>query len=55
MEDRNDPGTGIDRFWIEVKDNGRRIVPAMSMARKAADHAVELGGGNLVVPHAAGH
>jgi hypothetical protein len=51
VEDRNEPGTGTDRFWIEVKDKSRNIVPAMSMDREATDNAVGTQGGNLVVPH----
>ncbi len=54
VEDRDEPGTGVDRFWIEVKDKDREVVPAMSMAREATDNAVELNGGNIAVPHGAG-
>jgi parallel beta-helix repeat protein len=46
VEDRNEPGVGIDRFWIEV--NGGLALP-----REAVDNATELQGGNLVVPHKA--
>jgi hypothetical protein len=35
VEDRNEPGTGSDRFWIEVKDKDRDVVPVMSMDREA--------------------
>jgi hypothetical protein len=49
-EDRDEPGTGVDRFWIEVKDKYRAIVPVMSMSRDATDNAVELQGGNIAVP-----
>jgi uncharacterized protein YycO len=51
VEDRDEPGTGVDRFWIEVKDKDRALVPAMSMDREATDNAVELHGGNIAVPH----
>ena len=44
VEDRNEPGAGVDRFWIEV-------VGGLSLERPAVDHAIELGGGNIVVPH----
>jgi PKD repeat protein len=44
VEDRNEPGVGVDRFWIEV--NG-----GLAMPRQAKDNAIELQGGNLVVPH----
>ena len=51
VEDRNEPVTGVDRFWIEVKDKDRQIVLVMSMDREATDNAVDLQGGNIVVPH----
>jgi hypothetical protein len=51
VEDRDEPGTGVDRFWIEVKDKDRQIVPVMSIDRDATDNAVVLQGGNIVVPH----
>ena len=54
VEDRNEPGTGIDRFWIEVKDKNRNVISVSSMAREATDNAVELQGGNIVVPHVTG-
>ncbi len=46
VEDRNEPGTDVDRFWIEV-------VSGLSLPREAVANAVELGGGNIVVPHKA--
>ncbi len=46
VEDRNEPGSGVDRFWIEV-------VNGLSLPREAVNNAVELGGGNIVVPHQA--
>jgi|GEM_PF-1963174 uncharacterized repeat protein (TIGR01451 family) len=53
VEDRNEPGKGIDRFWITVKDQDRVAIDTMSMADPAEDNAVELSGGNMVVPHKA--
>jgi len=50
VEDRGEPGAGVDRFWIEVQDKDRN--PAtLSMPRGAVDHAESLVGGNIVVPH----
>lgn len=46
VEDRNEPGNGADRFWIAVADG-------LGMDGPAAEYAVTLGGGNLVVPHKA--
>jgi hypothetical protein len=54
VEDRNEPGTGIDRFWIQVKDRDRLLVDAMSMRAPAFENAEELAGGNIVVPHKTG-
>ena len=51
VEDRNEPGTGVDRFWIEVHDKDGIVIPAMSMPRDAPTNAIELGSGNVVVPH----
>jgi VCBS repeat-containing protein len=50
-EDRNQPGTGTDRFWIELKDPSGNVIPAFSMARPPASKAVPLLGGNIKVPH----
>jgi hypothetical protein len=46
VEDRNAPGTGTDRFWIQVTDG-------IAMSSPATQYAVNLGGGNIVVPHKA--
>jgi hypothetical protein len=47
VEDRDEHGTGVDRFWIEV-DGG------MSMSSPAEANAIEIEGGNIVVPHGGG-
>lgn len=44
VEDWNQPGTGVDRFWIKVFDG-------IALLEPAATNSVLLGGGNLVVPH----
>jgi VCBS repeat-containing protein len=54
VEDRNEPGTGIDRFWIQVRDKDGVAIEAMSMAEPAVDNATEINGGNVVVPHGGG-
>ena len=54
VEDRDEPGTGVDRFWIEVHDKDGQIIDGSSFPRDAADHAVELAGGNIVAPHETG-
>jgi hypothetical protein len=53
MEDRNEPGTGIDRLWIEVKDRNGVAVPAMSLNAPAAANAIQIQGGNIVASHRA--
>jgi hypothetical protein len=47
VEDRDEPRTGSDRFWIEVIDG-------MVMSSPADGNAVEIEGGNIVVPHGGG-
>jgi hypothetical protein len=51
VEDRNEPGNGTDRVWVEVLDKDRNILGEMSLPREAYDNAVEIRGGNIVVPH----
>ena len=50
VEDHGEPGSGADRFWIEVKDKDGEIAP-LSMPRDAVDNAEVIDGGNIVVPH----
>ena len=54
VEDCDEPGTGVDRFWIQVKDRDRVLIEAMSMEAGAIDNAEELTGGNIVAPHGSG-
>jgi hypothetical protein len=51
VEDRNEPGSGNDRFWIEVRDKDGNLVSGMSLASPATTNAEQLKGGNIVVPH----
>jgi hypothetical protein len=51
VEDRNEPGRSVDRFWIEIRDKDRVVVPAMSMAIPGATSAIPISGGNIQVPH----
>jgi len=48
---RDEPGIGIDRHWIEVRDKDRNLIAATSMVSPASTMAVDLGGGNVFVPH----
>ena len=47
VEDRNDPGTGTDRIWLEVDYEGT----SLSMNKPSVDNAVDIDGGNIYVPH----
>jgi uncharacterized repeat protein (TIGR01451 family) len=51
VEDRNQPGVGTDRIWIQIRDKDRVIVPAISISEPAVNNAVNIQGGNIVVPH----
>lgn len=51
VEDNNEPGDGIDRFWIEARDKDGLEIPEMSMPLQTSDNAVDINGGNIVVPH----
>ena len=56
VEDNNEPGTGNDKFWIEVKNPSNTKVDDLSMSKTptAAANAQTLLGGNIVVPHTRG-
>ena len=49
VEDRNEPGTLTDRFWIQVAG-----CVDLYMTEPAGTNAVSINGGNIVVPHGAG-
>ncbi|MGD1992852.1 MAG: hypothetical protein PVI59_06630, partial [Anaerolineae bacterium] len=51
VEDRNEPGTGVDQFWIEVHDKDDTVIDHMSMDRDAIGNTVPIEGGNIVAPH----
>ena len=50
VEDRDEPGNGVDRFWIKIK-NGDNTIDVMSMDDPGDNYAVEINGGNIVVPY----
>jgi hypothetical protein len=54
VEDHGEPGTGVDQFWLEVKDKDGNILDGLSMDRPATSNIETLTGGNIVVPHKAG-
>ncbi|GAF86710.1 unnamed protein product, partial [marine sediment metagenome] len=51
VEDRDKPGSGIDRIWIEARDKQGQTIPQSSMTEPAPEQAVEIQGGNIVAPH----
>ena len=51
IEDRNEPGSGVDQFWIEVYDKIDNLIPLMLMERPANENKVPLQEGNIFVPH----
>jgi hypothetical protein len=51
VEDHNEPGSGADLFWIEVRDKNGDVIEIMSMDRPGNENTVAIQGGNLVVPH----
>jgi hypothetical protein len=50
VEDHDEPGAGVDRFWLEVQDKDRDVVGDLSLERAAAANAETIEGGNIVVP-----
>ncbi|MEA2001322.1 MAG: hypothetical protein U9N84_05480 [Actinomycetota bacterium] len=50
VEDHGAPGSGADRFWIEVRDKAGVTIVDSSMPDDAPTNAATLGGGNIVVP-----
>ncbi|MDW7753874.1 MAG: MBG domain-containing protein [Brevefilum sp.] len=42
--DCNEPGTGVDKFWVRGMDR-------LALEKPAPTNAVTIGGGNIVVPH----
>jgi len=54
VEDHGEPGTGVDQFWLEVKDKDGNILDGLSLDRPATSNSETLTGGNIVVPHKIG-
>jgi hypothetical protein len=51
VEERGTAQSGNDRVWVEVEDKDATALPELSMALAAPHNAVEIGGGNVVIPH----
>jgi hypothetical protein len=54
VEDQKEPGSGADRFWIQVKDPAGAIVTKVSMSTSAVANASTIVGGNIQVPQPQG-
>src|SRR5947208_4294639 len=50
VEDRQEPGAGFDRYWIQVKDPANAVVAQGSIAGAASTGAQTISGGNIQVP-----
>jgi hypothetical protein len=50
VEDRNEPGTNVDRFWISVTTSTNQPTD-LSMPGTGSGSALSIMGGNIVVPH----
>jgi len=55
VEDRGEPGSGVDRVWIETRDRDNLVLPGLSMSQPATTNATTINGGNIVVPHTTGN
>jgi uncharacterized repeat protein (TIGR01451 family) len=50
VEDRREPGSGYDRFWLEVKDSSNNLVARVSLPQLPVDFAKVIDNGNIQVP-----
>jgi len=50
IEDRREPGSGYDRFWIEVRDPSNALVTRLSLPAPPAANATIITDGNIQVP-----
>ena len=52
VEDHGEPGTGVDKYWLEVKDPSGAVVGKVSLPRSTGGAAlpVTISGGNIQVP-----
>ena len=50
VEDRQEPGSGYDKFWLEVKDSSNNVVAKLSLPQSPAANAKVIDHGNIQVP-----
>jgi hypothetical protein len=51
VEDHDEPGHFVDRFWIQTMDKDGDVITVMSMLQPAPGIAETIEGGNIVVPY----
>jgi len=51
VEDHDEPGIDVDRFWIQTLDKDDTLILDLSMRDPAPRYAPYITGGNIVVPH----
>jgi hypothetical protein len=54
VEDRQEPGSGYDKFWLEVKDPSGNVVARLSLPQLPAPNAKIIDHGNIQVPQPQG-
>lgn len=52
-EDRDEPGSGTDRFWLETLDKEGPVVLPLSLAEPHKSGYVLIEGGDIAIPHKA--
>jgi len=51
VEDLGEPGAGVDRIWLQVRDKSDNLISEFSLPDAAVDNAATIDEGNIVVPH----
>jgi hypothetical protein len=54
VEDRQEPGSGFDRYWLEVMDPNNVVVQKLSLPQLPAPNAKVIDHGNIQVPQPQG-
>jgi hypothetical protein len=49
-QDNNEPGSGIDQFWINVTDSAQGVTD-LSMPNPGISNLINISGGNIIIPH----
>jgi hypothetical protein len=54
VEDRKEPGSGYDRFWLELRDSSNNVVSRLSLPSTPFANAKVIDHGNIQVPQPQG-